>query len=322
MKPQKPSTDAERSTGTTVDTIVFTRSEAESWPVPFFQRAVVVNDKVKSLAAAIAADGGVLPGILTFGVVARERYLLDGQQRRQAFFLSEKEEGFADARFCYFSGPTAMADMAQEFVRLNSHLVAMKPDDILRGLEPALPALAYIREKCPFVGYGNIRRNDRSAALSMSCVVRAWRMATSDTPSQGGAGSSQNIASSMTMQDAEQLVAFLELAHTAWGTDLEYARLWGTLNLTLCMWLYRRLVLTRHSYKTVFLDDPAFGRCLMSLSASAVYLDWLLGRKVGERDRAPAYGRIKALFSERILHDTGKKPMLPSPAWSHGKNAS
>jgi hypothetical protein len=82
------------------------------------------------------------------------------------------------------------------------------------------------------------------------------------------------------------------------------------------MWIYRRMVLDQYSPKTPRLTKDLFRKCLMSLSADENYLDWLVGRSLGERDRSPAYNRIKAAFAKRIEIETGKKPLMPSPAWS------
>jgi hypothetical protein len=318
MKIQKPTSGAEKSTKSTVDTIVFTKKEIEAWKIPAFQRPVRVNEKVKLLAEQIKNDGGVIPGIITFGVIDnKERYLLDGQQRREAFLLAEKEEGYADARFCFFSGGKAWADMAQEFVNLNSHLVNMRPDDILRGLEPSVKALQDIRKACPFVGYDMIRRGDRSPILSMSAVVRSWSSSFSEVPAANGGGGAK-LANQMTDQDVSHLTTFLNLAHSAWGRDQEYVRLWNGLNLVLSMWLYRRTVIGSYSASSDRMSNDAFRKCLMALSASEVYVDWLTGRHLGEHDRAPAYNRLKAIFAKRLQEELGKKPKLPAPAWAHG----
>ena len=44
--------------------------------------------------------------------------------------------------------------MAEDFVILNTALVRMGPDDVMRGLEGSVPTLQKIREVCPFVGSG------------------------------------------------------------------------------------------------------------------------------------------------------------------------
>src|SRR5439155_2436385 len=42
------------------------------------------NDKVRALAEQVKADGGVMPGIITLGVVDGVTYLIDGQHRRES----------------------------------------------------------------------------------------------------------------------------------------------------------------------------------------------------------------------------------------------
>jgi hypothetical protein len=49
----------------------------------------------------------------------------------------------------------------------------------------------------------------------------------------------------------------------------------------------------------------------MSVSANADYVDWLVGRNLGERDRAPAHGRLKTIFVQGAMAETGKKVVLP-----------
>lgn len=307
-----------RITKTSVDTLHFTRKQASDWQLPDFQREEKINKNVLELVEHLKRDGGVLPGIITFGVVDGQRYLIDGRQRRNAFLLSELEEGYADVRVCYLE---TMGDLAEEFIALNSHLVAMKPDDIMRGLEPCLPLLQLLRKKCPFVGYGQVRRDGASAVLSMSATLRSWRGAAPDIPTISGVGSSSQLARTMTPEDTDAVIRFLTCCYKAWGNDPEYFRLWGSTNLTLCAWLYRRLVLRAYSAKTRQITDAQFTKCLMSVSASPTYGDWLVGRKLAERDRSPAYGRLKDIFAKRLQEEFGEKPLLPQPSWAHSPRA-
>lgn len=307
-----------RVTKTSVDTLHFTRKQAQDWRLPEFQREDTVNAAVTALVERLQTDGGVLPGIITFGVVDGTRYLIDGRQRRHAFLLSELAEGYVDARTCYCG---SMAELAEEFVALNSHLVSMKPDDIMRGLEPCSPVLQTIRKHCPFVGYGQIRREGASTLLSMSALVRSWATSAPVVPGARNI-SGATLARQMTQEDGEQIVRFLQCCFKAWGNDQEYFRLWASLNLTLCAWLYRRIVLTKYSAKTQKISDTQFTKCLMSLSASSTYVDWLVGRKLGDRDRAPAYARLKAIFTKRLIDDGADKPLLPAPPWAHGNSRS
>lgn len=307
-------TKPQRTTHSRVDTISFSVEEATTWPLPPFQRELRVNDKVRALAEEIGRDGGVLPGILSFGILNGRQYLIDGQHRRQAFLLSGQETGYADVRYATFE---TMAEMGEEFVRLNSALVKMRPDDILRGMESSITALKRIRSDLPFVGYDMIRRGASSPVLSMSILLRAWAGSADEIPK--GKGSAYQCASQMDDAQTVLLIKFLRHAFDAWGRDEEYSRLWGALNLTLCMWLYRRVVVARTAPRHILMDDETFCRALGSLSASNKYLEWLEGRLLTERDRAPAYTRITDVMGGRVSMLKQKKVIWPRPAWALGK---
>lgn len=313
LKIVKPSTEAERTTQTVLDTIEVTPDLVRSWKLPPFQRPLRVNDKLMSLSQQVKRDGGVVPGIITLGVLNKERWLIDGQHRREAFLISECIVGFADIRVCHFA---TMAEMGEEFVNLNSRIVQMRPDDILRGLEDSYPALSKIRKRCPYVGYDQIRRNEKGPVLSMSALLRCWYGSGGEVPKSGGL-SSTSLATMLTSDDADTICEFLDIAIRAWGRDLAYSRLWGNLNLTICMWLYRRLVLSGvlSTSRSQQLSRDQFTKCMMSLSASD-YVDWLLGRNSTSRDNSPAYGRIKAIFAKRMEVELGKKILMPAPAWA------
>lgn len=316
LKIVKPATEAEKNTHTTLDTIEVTPSQVKGWRIPEFQRQLRENDKVRALAEQIK-DEGVIPGVLTLGVLTvrgeRQVYILDGQHRCHAFVLSGIEYAYVDVRQRHFD---SIAEMGEEFVNLNSQLVRMRPDDILRGLESSLPPLRKLRLRCPFVGYDMVRRSEKAPVLSMSALMRCWFGSAPEVPSLTGAGAA-TLAKSFSDDDAETLIGFLTLAIDAWGRDQQYVRLWNNLNLSLCLWLYRRMVISQYSPRTPKLSKDMFQKCLMSLSADGAYLDWLLGRQMGQRDMSPAYARIRAVFVVRIEAETNKKPLMPAPAWSH-----
>lgn len=308
----KPSTEAQKSTQTALDTIEVTPDLVRSWKLPPFQRPLRTNEKVLQLGQQIKRDGGVIPGVMVLGVLNKERYLVDGQHRRESFLLSECIVGYVDVRVLYFD---SMAEMGEEYVHLNSRLVNMRPDDVLRGMEESFPALGRIKKRCPFVGYDHVRRSEKSPVLSMSALLRCWSASATEVPRQA-CGSALSLAQSLSSEEADTCIEFLTIAYGAWGRDQAYARLWANLNLSLCMWLYRRLVITPYSPNTPRLSKEQFRNCLMSLSADPTYPDWLVGRNNAQRDSSPAYKRIKDSFARRIEIETGKKPRLPQPAWA------
>lgn len=308
----KPQSEAQKTTRTTLDTIEVTPNLAKSWRLPPFQRPLRVNEKLQLLAEQIKADDGVIPGILTLGVLEKERYLVDGQHRREAFLLSGCLTGYCDVRVLHFN---EMAEMGEEFVNLNSQIVKMRPDDILRGLEQTYEPLAKIRRRCPFVGYDQIRRNERAPLLSMAQAIRCWVGSATEVPKSGGVSAAQ-LARVLSMDEADTLIKFLETVIAAWGRDAANARLWSTLNLSLCMWLYRRMVITQWSPRTPKLTNDTFTKCMMSVAATEAYVDWLLGRNLSARDIGPAYSRLKSIIAGRLEMETGKKPSLPQPPWA------
>lgn len=310
----KPKTAIEKKTRTTVDTISLTAERIAKWKRPDGQRPLRENRKVREIAETIREDGGVVPGILTLGVLDGAYWIIDGQHRLHAFGLSGVKEGYADVRYFY---ATSMADINREYVELNSRLVTMRPDDFLRGMEGSIAALSSIRQACPYVGYDHIYRSGKNATvLSMAATIRSWKDSQAETPARGGGESSIDIALGMIPEEVSGLVSFLGHAYIAFGSDAEYARLWGTLNMTLCAWLYRRLVLGGYSQKTPRIGGGLFQKCLLSVSADNGYQDWLMGRRLSERDRAPAYSRVKAIFARRLEQELGKKVQLPAPSWT------
>ena len=321
LKITKPITDAQKITQTTLDCWSVTVADARSWKLPPFQRPLNVNAKVQQLAGRIVLDGGVIPGVFCIGLLDGDRYLVDGQHRREAFFMAAeiakaKDDpplvGYVDVRIVHFE---TMAEMSEEFVNLNSRLVNMRSDDIVRGMEAGCSQVLAIRKSCPFVGYDQIRRGERSPIISMSLVLRMWMGSAHDVPHTTGTSAAQ-LANELSEDDSGRVIDFLGCCYGAWGRDQAYQKLWGALNLALCAWLYRRIVLSAYSAKTQQIDDQQFTRCLMSLSAASPYIDYLVGRNMGARDIGPAYQRMKILFVARLEQDTGRKHYLPQPPWA------
>lgn len=319
VTPFRAAREAPKAKRSTMQTLIFKVAEIGAWRVPPFQRPVRVNGKVQALALEIQGGGGVIPGVITLGTVAGDSatYIVDGQHRLEAFRISGLAECIGDFRLCQFE---SMGEMAQEFVDLNSALVKMRPDDILRGLESSNRALRRLRQDCPFIGYDMIRRGAASPMLGMSLTLRCWNGSATETPTSAGMSATQ-IAESLTDDAVSDLVEFLGIAHAAWGRDPEYARLWGALNLAVCMWMFRRLVKDRvrvGNQRYVVLSAKQFSACLMALSANGGYVDWLQGRALGDRDRGPCYTRIRKIFADRLTADGMTRVQFPQPSWSRG----
>lgn len=302
-----------------METLIVTQEMVSQWRIPPFQRPLRVNNKVEAVAEQIKTSEQI-EGVITLGKLRSEAslYIVDGQHRCEAFKISGIAEAIADLRVCMFS---TMGEMAGEFERLNQNLVKMRPDDILRALEYSTPILQEIRRSCEFVGYDHIRRGTVGPILSMSVLLRCWHAASFETPSATGNNKgASSLAQNIDRVSAGNLIAFLSTAHSAWGRDPEYSKLWGALNLTLCMWLWNKLVIDQDrggNKRYVLLNIPEFKKCLMSVTAEADYVDWLVGRNLSDRDRSPCYARLKKIFVRRLSEGVvGKKPMLPQPSWA------
>jgi hypothetical protein len=301
----------------TMETLIVTPDIANQWRIPAFQRPVRVNEKVRMLAKEIANNESI-PGVITLGKLEKDPhlYVVDGQHRIESFRESGCQEALADVRIVSFAD---MADMADAFVDLNTALVKMRPDDILRGLEGSTPVLQQIREGAPFVGYDYIRRGTYSPILSMSMTIRCWHGSAAETPtSSTNSLSTRDALEALDRDSVENLIIFLRTALEAWGKDTQNNRLWSSLNLTMVMWTFRRLVLGYNlsaQVRTERLSIVQFKQCLMALSADSNYLDWLVGRTLSERDRGPCYKRMKDAFVSRLQVEGKPKPRLLSPSW-------
>lgn len=311
---------APKSQRSQMETRIIDQDEVSSWKVPPFQRPLRVNDKVRAVSEKLKCDGGCIEGILTLGKVNGDRtvWIVDGQHRIEAFKISHLKECIADVRLVHYD---TVEDMSEAFVNLNSQLVRMRPDDLLRAAEGRSEAMTLIRAACPFVGYEQVRRRDtKGPVLSMSAVIRCWYGSSGETPNQKLLGSVSQAALDMAQSDARACAEFLVVAYEAWGGDPEYFRMWGILNLCMCMWMWRQYVTVENiprSRRATTITKDDFKRCLMSLSASSNYLDWLAGRLLGDRDRSPCYSHIRRIFSARLqeIHPNTKGIKFLQPAW-------
>lgn len=307
------------------DVLRVTPQDTDCWQLPTCQRGLSPNKKSKEVSQYIL-DSGEIPGVVTLGVIDSGSgdirtelanilcvlWLLDGQHRRDCFKNAGIETAEVVIKYKLFA---TEEELGAEFVRLNGSIVRLRPDDILRGMEGQNVALQHIRSRCPFVGYDMIRRRTNSPVLSMSVVLRSWQGSTANLP-VSSAPSTESIANRLALTDAVNCGNFLDLAYQAWGREREHDRLWGALNLTLCMWLYRRLVMNKYSKKVPLLSQDQFRKCLLRLTTSTALIDWLNARTLNDVSRAPTYRRIKELFGATLREEFQRRVALPDPDWA------
>jgi len=318
--PIRGAKDAPVADRSRMETILLTPEILKSWVLPAFQAPLRINAKVQQVADELRIQSGtpVISGVLSLGIVPDDKtlYLYDGQHRRWAALESGRTELLADVRVKQFD---TMEEMAKEYLELNSPIARKTPDDQLRALQESSVPLQLISRECPFIDYRYIRANKDAPVVGMAATLRRWRGSGNDTPSITGAGGGAvSVALGFTVEDAEQLIRFMKVAHSAWKNDIENRALWSTLNMILCMWLWRVLVLDRDrtgSRRYVVITSEQFLHCLMAVSADADYVAWLSGRNTIERDRAPCYRRLRAIFTTRLQSEIAGKIKMPQPMW-------
>ncbi len=317
----KEAPKAERSR---METLKLTPEMMNAWVLPDFQAPLKMNNKVREIADELREQTGTpaITGVISLGICKAYPgilFLTDGQHRRAAVIESGVPEVIADVRIREFD---SMKEMSQEFLKLNTPISRKSPDDQLRALQESSLPLQRISKECPYIGYKYIRANPNSPIVSMAATLRRWKGSSYESPAVSGGGSNATeLAHRLTMDDAEQLIRFMRVAFKAWGADPENARLWAALNMTMVMWMWRVLVVDRDrsgSRRYVVVTEDEFLHCLMSVAADKDYNDWLQGRAMAERDRAPCYRKLRTTFLLRISnHERRGSPKIrmPQPSW-------
>ena len=313
------------------DAILVTRDEIESWVLPPFQRPLKDNAKVDRYREKLRENEGcVSGGVITLGRIPGDPkmiYKVDGQHRLHAALTSGLDEFLLTIHIKLYPN---FAAMALDYVELQDSLVPMTKDDILKAAMENIPQLRTIIKQCTFVGFDNIRRaTTTSKLISMSAALNCWIGSAQDTP--GAKSVPTDAARDLPEDEISNMCAFLNLCHSAWSNDVANHRLYGNLNLTMCAWMFRQLVLKSMSgvprkLTHTTMDAMTFRKCLLTLAADHNYVDFLFKRNMHERDRNPTYRKLKLIFIQRLNDEetrAGRPPRknlkFPAPAWSKGR---
>jgi hypothetical protein len=303
---------SEPSAGTVMDAKIVSLDEMNSWQRPPFQRDEKLTAKVKDFAAGLKTNGGIVSGLILLGKLRGDEttiYLVDGQQRRLACNTSNEKQFYIEFCLKYY---TSFVDMAEDFKRTNGRLVSFRPDDFLRAYEVTHPQLRLLHESCDFLGYSRGGSNHRGSVLTVSCALKCWFGAMQ--PSPAVYGQATELAEHLDEIQRQHMTTFFNTAYSAWESDRCNARLWTNLNLLMCMYLYRKLVLEPRGNP---LPKDMFRKCLLSVAANAGYSEWLVGRQQYERDRDPCFKRLKRIFLARLNSEYNGKCRIqfPKPEW-------
>lgn len=294
---------------------------------PEFQRPLNLNPDVIEAARDMMREAHgdkermcTIEGTIEFGRYKGVDYLLDGQHRLfGAYALAagiKKLEGTTELVTEDGSQPLfalanvmitpyeSMAEMADAFVKLNKKLAPLKPDDLLRGRESSNAYLREIREECPFIGYEKNRFTKATTMISMSAAIRTW-FGSGATPSSGP--NADRAAALLDEVQTERIVAFFRACAAAgWvNTDRMNERLWGTLNIGINMWLFRKFVYgTANKIKgtrgATALSASQYAECMKDLR-NPDYFKFLGSRSLRFQDRRPTYDYVKELFEGGLM---------------------
>lgn len=212
------------------------------FPLPSCQRAFRPSAKKRAEVLEEMIRTGRIPGQILLGTInGTDLYLVDGQHREIICLDAGIETILAEVRVRRFAN---MDELVKEYIRCNSKIASHTSGDQLKALVTLYPTtLGFISKKCSFVSFSSRRIDGGKANVNFSMCISAWTHSKRNKPTDGGFGKVEDMARDLTPADAAQLAEFLKLAHDAWGREPAIATLWGNLNLTLCMWLYRRVVL-------------------------------------------------------------------------------
>lgn len=318
----------------TMKTMLIEPDRLAEWKRPIFQRPFVKTKRVEEIVGAMQLEAAkdpreacaIIEGVVTLGIVGKDTYLVDGQHRLGSFALAAKElmehggvlvrQALVDVRVRRFD---SLKDMADAFINLNSQLNPTKPDDIMRSLAASNEYLAEIAEKCPFVGYDLTGANKKIKLLSMSSAIRTWFGSGGIVPANGPSAL-EIVRKYLDRNQADMMMAFYGAAMEAGWAHEPFKRLWGSLNLGINMWIYRRTVLGetmrfgQGGHKPMVLTREQYIVCMRSLMEPE-YMDWLVGRQLRFQDRNPCYAHIREHFTVALKQLGVEAPRFPQAQW-------
>lgn len=277
------------------------------WKIPDWGREPKVNRHVLSVAEDLK-ECNHLSSTLVLGVYDNTIWRIDGNHRLLGFLLSGIPNMLAHCMVHYCDGHK---DMYRIYKIYQRHLRTPTKDDNLKGLAETRDPLQTIKNRCKFVTYETVNDTE-SRRIRMSAVIRAWYDSVPYIPKHIRANIEEQ-AVKIEETEARKIVEFLLACKE--GLSIQVPFLWKPINITLLMWLYRRLVWGEIDvesedveYSRLTKDEFILG--MLGLQTNNYY--GTLGTRELERDRFGAYTSLMSYF-KKSLHSMGVKRRLTLP---------
>ena len=281
------------------------------WKLPNWGREPKSNDIVVSVAADLQVNPH-LKSTLILGIYDNAIWKIDGNHRLLGFLTSGLPSMTA---YCMFHKCTSHEDMYRIYRIYQRHIRTPTKDDNLKGFEVTHPPLKTISSKCKFVTYGSLKDYETSR-IKMTSVVQAWFDSLSYLPKHVRSNIEEQ-AKKIDESAARKINEFLMVCKE--GLTLQISVLWKQINITLLLWLYRRVVWEMvdeehegSDYPVLTKDEFVCG--LQGLQASSYY-QALFQREL-EKDRLETYNSLISHFRNNLRSCGIKRRMtLPKPNW-------
>jgi len=257
-----------------MEVTVISKAEARRWVVPEeVQRKYRETKKHEGLVEYIE-ENEEIPDVIMLGTLPNDPtiYIVDGQHRQVKFLASRVNEAFARIRWEEYD---TMEQIGLAFYTANGgKSLLTSADDMLRSKHLSSPPLYRLVTECPFIGFDYIRFGDGGPVMSASAAVKSWIASGLDKPRSALGKSVGVLVDNVTDEETEDMIRFYKMCYKVWGKDKENRRMWLNINVALCAWLYRRLVLGQKKIgRLSSLTEEEFEYCLATLAANDIVKD-------------------------------------------------
>jgi hypothetical protein len=222
----------------TVNDVLIDRHLAlEVWQVPEYNRETTDTKKVNELVEALLREPVLRYD--HFIISCRECVLrkVDCNHRVRAFEKSGLPAIRVNIHYIRFDSEE---EEVEAYRQKQYQLKRSTPNDRLKVVARTHQPLQRIAELCNFVTFDKACAGQAGKLVTMSTVVQVYEWSKTNPPRSRSVSSIEDLAKTLTAEDAAQIVEFLLLCREYF--EVKNPSLWKVSNLTLCLWLYRRLI--------------------------------------------------------------------------------